>query len=169
LEDIIKQKVVIDIDTAPNWDNVSSGICVVANQDIIILLNFNEESGEFDGFSIFKNTDFEKYRIWNKEDYVEIKNNNSYEILEKTKFDDFLDLETSLKKLKPELISIYTYDDENSFYVGRILSVNKDSVEIRLVDKESKWTDIEIIELNEISCIGFSSSYEMKLAKTLSN
>ena len=169
MEDIIKQKLVIDIDTPPNWDNVCSGICLVANQEIILLLNFNDESGEFDGFSIFKNTDFERYRIWNKEDYFELKNDNSFKLLEKTNFDDFIDFKTSFNLLSTELVSIYTYTDEDSFYVGRILSINKDSVEIKLIDKESKWTDIETIALDEISCVEFRSSYEMELTKVINN
>ena len=143
LKDIIKQKLVIDIDTAPNWDKVYSGKCLVANSEIILLLNFNDETGEFDGFSILKNKDFEKYRVWEKEDYAELKNDNSVEQIKGINIDNFCDLKSSLNYLKSELIAIYTYDDEDSYFVGKILSINDSSIELKLINKDSKWTNKE--------------------------
>lgn len=167
MKDIIKQKLVIDIDTAPNWDKVYSGICLVANSEIVLLLNFNEETAEFDGFTIVKNKDFEKYRVWEKEDYAELKNDNSTELLKGINIENFSDLKSSLKHLISELIAIYTYDDEDSYLVGKILSINDSSIELKLIDKDSKWTGKEKIKIEEISYVGFRTSYETKLIKNV--
>lgn len=167
MEEIIKQRIIIDIDTAPNWNKVYSGICLVANSEIIMLLNFNEENGEFDGFSILKNKDFEKYRTWDKEDYKELINDNSAEKLCEIKSNEFLDLRTSFENLKNELIAIFTYNDEESYYVGRIISINQKSLELEKIDKKSNWVGKELIEFEDISYIGFRTEYELKLSKNV--
>ncbi|MBU0941736.1 MAG: hypothetical protein KKD36_09930 [Bacteroidetes bacterium] len=165
LEDIIKQKKIIDIDLAPNSDNVFTGMCLVANSKILMLLNLDDENGEFDGFIIVQNEDVEKYREWEKDDYSELKNDNSESLISNIELKNFADLESSLKNLTSELVSLFTYEDENSFFVGKILSVNNDSVELHLVDEDSNWKDIKTIKLSEISFLGFETEYERKINK----
>jgi hypothetical protein len=168
LEDIIKQKLVIDIDTAPNWDNVYSGICLVANPGILVLLNFNDDTGQFDGFSMLKGKDSEKYRIWDKEDYQDLKNNNSEELLKDFTVEHFTDFKNSLNNLKSELIAVYTYDDQESYYVGKIVSLDDETLEIHLLNENSEWMETEKINYDEISYIGFKASYEQELLKNAS-
>ena len=165
MEDIIKQKLVIDIDTAPNWDNVYSGICLIANAEIVLLLNFNEDTGEFDGFSILKSKDAQKYRIWEKEEYQELKNNNSEALLKDFTAEHFTDFKTALNHLKTELIAVYTYDDQEAYYVGKLITSDADVVELQLLNENSEWVNIEKINPNEISYIGFKTSYEQELLK----
>lgn len=167
MKDIIKQKLLIDIDTAPNWKKVYSGICLLVNSEIILLLNFNDETSEFDGYSILKNKDFKKYRVWEKEDYTKLKNDNSTELIKEIEIEDFSDLLSSLRNLMTELIAIFTYDDEESYYVGKILSINDSMIELKLIDEDSKWVDTEIINLEEISYVGFRTSYETELIKNV--
>jgi hypothetical protein len=167
LEEIIKQKLIIDIDTAPNWDKVYSGICLALNQEIILLLNYNDDTFEFDGFSILKVKDFEKYRVWEKEDYKELKNDNSKEQIKDLNLEMFTDLKTSLTNLKPELIAIYTYDDENSYFVGKIENFEGEMIDLKLISENSEWLDNRKIDLNEISYIGFRTSYEKELIKNV--
>lgn len=165
MEDIIKNKQIIDIDTAPNTDNVYTGMCLVANREILMLLNFNEDKGEFDGYTIVQDKDVEKYRIWEEDEYSELKNDNSEELIANLNLNNFLNLETSLKSLISEFVAIFTYDDEDTFFVGKVISVNNDSVELHLVDKDAKWFDIEVIKLNDISYLGFDTLYEREIKK----
>ncbi len=167
LEDISKQRLIIDIDTAPNTDNVYSGMCLLANSNIVMLLNFNEENGEFDGFTIVKNKDVEKYRTWEEDEYLELKNDNSQSLTSNIDLKKFSDLETSLKSLISEFVAIFTYDDENEYFVGKILSVNSNSVELHLVDEDAKWCEIEVVKLSDISYLGFDTSYEKDLKKNV--
>lgn len=79
MEEIAEQRLIIDIDLAPNVDAVYTGKCIVANSEIVMLLNFDEENEKFDGYTIVKNSDVEKYRTWQEEDYTD-KNNKKYDI-----------------------------------------------------------------------------------------
>jgi hypothetical protein len=165
LEDNIKYKQIIDIDTAPNNDKVYSGMYLLSNSKIVMILNFDEENGEFNGFTIVQYKDIEKYRLWIEDEYSEIKNDNSEYLINKIDFSNFIDLESSLNSLISEFVAIFTYDDENNYFVGRVLTVKKDFVELHLVDEDGKWSNIEIIKLCEISYLGFDTSYEREIKK----
>lgn len=167
MEEIAEQRLIIDIDLAPNADAVYTGKCIVANSEIVMLLNFDEENEKFDGYTIVKNSDVEKYRTWQEEDYTELKNDNSESLLANINLKDFKDLEKSLKSLVSEIVSIFTYDNEDSFFVGKILWVTNDSVELHLIDEDSNWSENEIIKLNDISYLGFETEYERKIKKPL--
>ena len=80
---------------------------------------------------------------------------------------DFTDLEKSLKSLVSEVVSIFTYDNEDSFFVGKILWVTNDSVELHLIDEDSNWSENEIIKLNDISYLGFNTEYEREIKKNM--
>ena len=167
MEEIAEQRLIIDIDLAPNVDAVYTGKCIVANSEIVMLLNFNEENEKFDGYIIVKNSDVEKYRTWQEEDYTELKNDNSESLLANINLKDFTDLEKSLKSLVSEIVSIFTYDNEDSFFVGKILWVTNDSVGLHLIDEDSNSSENEIIKLNDISYLGFNTEYEREIKKNM--
>jgi hypothetical protein len=167
MEEIAEKRLIIDIDLAPNVDDVYTGKCLVANSEIVMLLNFDEENGKFDGFTIVKNSDVEKYRTWEEKDYAELKNDNSESLIADINLNDFADLEKSLKSLVSEIVSIFAYDDKDSFLVGKILWATNDSVELHLVDEDSHWSENEIIKLSDISYLGFDTEYERKIKKNV--
>lgn len=169
LEDTIKTKQLIDIDLAPNQDEVYSGRCLVANSEIVMLLNFDEDNGEFDGFTILRNKDVEKYRIWDEDEYSDLKQDNSSDFLSAIDTNDFQDLAGSLKHLTSEFVAIFIYGEEDDFVVGKVLSVEQDSVELHLVDIDANWSDIEVINLNVISYLGFNTEYEREIKEKLEN
>ncbi|HEX8013633.1 MAG TPA: hypothetical protein VF465_00240 [Flavobacterium sp.] len=167
MEDLAKKRFVIDVYLTPTVDAVYTGMCLIANLEIIMLLSFDEEKGEFDGFTIVKNNDVEKYRTWNRNDYLELKNDNSKDLIEKIDLDKFLDIKSSLKSLTSKLVTLFTYGDEDSFYLAKILSVKNDCVELLLVDQYSVCNEIKVIKINDISYIGFDTQYERKYSKVL--
>ena len=167
MEEIAEQRLIIDIDLAPNVDDVYTGKCLVANSEIVMLLNFDEENGKFDGYTIVKNSDVEKYRTWEEKDYAELKNDNSENLVANINLNDFTDLENSLKSLVSEIVSIFTYDDEDSFLVGKILWTTNDLVELHLIDEDSNWSENEIIKLSDISYFGFGTEYEREIKKNV--
>lgn len=167
MEELAEQRLIIDIDLAPNVDDVYTGKCLIANSEIVMLLNFDEENGEFDGFTIVKNSDVEKYRTWEEEDYAELKNDNSESLIANIELSKFTDLESSLKSLNSKFVAVFTYDDDDDFFVGKVFSVNNDSVELYLVDEDSKWTDIEVVKFSDISYLGFDTEYEREIQKNV--
>lgn len=167
MEEIAEKRLIIDIDLAPNVDDVYTGKCLIANSEIVMLLNFDEENGKFDGYTIVKNSDVEKYRTWEEKDYAELKNDNSESLVANINLNDFTDLEKSLKSLVSEIVSIFAYDDDDSFLVGKILWATNDSVELHLIDEDSNWSENEIIKLSDISYLGFDTEYERKIKKNV--
>ncbi|MBF4465001.1 hypothetical protein [Flavobacterium sp. LC2016-12] len=167
MEEIAEQRLIIDIELAPNVDDVYTGKCLVANSEIVMLLNFDEENGEFDGYTIVKNSDVEKYRTWEEKNYAELKKDNSESLIANINLNEFKDLEKSLKSLVSEIVSIFTYDDDDSFLVGKILWATNDSVELHLIDEDSNWSENEIIKLSDISYLGFDTEYERKIKKNV--
>ncbi|WP_269234221.1 hypothetical protein [Flavobacterium flavigenum] len=167
MEDLAEKRLIIDIDLAPNVDAVYTGMCLIANSEIMLLLNFDEAKGEFDGFTIVKNNDVEKYCTWNEDNYLELKNDNSKDLIAKIDLNKFLDIATSLKSLKSKLVSIFTYGNEDSFYLAKILSVKNECVELHLLDEDSNWIDIKVIKFSDINYIGFDTQYERKYIKAL--
>jgi hypothetical protein len=134
-----------------------------------MLLNFDEENGKIDGYTIVKNSDVEKYRIWQDKDYAEVKNDNSESLIAKINLNDFTDLEESLNSLVSEIVSIFAYNDEDSFLVGKILWVKNDSVELQLIDEDSNWSENVLIKLSDISYLGFETEYEREINKNVVN
>lgn len=167
MEEIAEEKLIIDIDLAPKVDNVYTGKCLVANSEIVLLLNFNEENGAFDGFTIVKSSDVEKYRIWEENDYLELRKDNSESLIANIAVNKFVDLESSLKALISEFVAIFTYEDENEFFVGKVLSVNNDLVELHLIDENSEWSEVQKIQLSDISYLGFDTEYERGIKKNM--
>ncbi len=167
MEPFIRDKIIIDIDTAPNWDKVYSGICLVANENFILFINFDFEKGEFDGYSLLKNQDFEQYRLWEEEDYKDLKNDNSQEFLNAIDLEKFSDFDSALDYLQGEIIAFYTFEDLDTFYVGKLLSTNENSIKVNLIDTEAQWIGKEVIRRKDISYLGFSSSYEKEICEKL--
>ena len=98
---------------------------------------------------------------------MELKNDNSKSFLANIDLNRFTDLQSSLRSLTSEFVAIFTYDDVNAYFVGKVLEVNNDSVKLYLVDKDSKWTDIEVIKFSDISYLGFDTEYEREIKNNL--
>lgn len=167
MEELAEKRLIIDIDLAPNVDDVYTGKCLVANSHIVMLLNFDEANAEFDGFTIVKNSDVEKYRNWEEDEYAELKNDNSESLIATIELNKFTDLESSMTSLIDKFVSLFTYDDDDVFVVGKVLSVDYDSVELHLVDKHFIWSGIKVKKFSDISYIGFDTQYERKTREKL--
>ena len=72
----------IDIKTSSRADEKEYfGLCIAYNEEILVLLNFNEETLVYDGFTIFRNFDVEFYREWDSVDFAKLKQDNSEALL----------------------------------------------------------------------------------------
>ena len=161
MKELIKNRTPIDIDLSPNRDKVYTGICLKSNDEIFILNCFNEETQEFDGYAIIREYEIEKYREWDKEEIKEIKNNNSSDFINKLPLDKMNNMFECLSQLQNEkLVAIFTESDDDSYFVGQIKSLSENNLELKLLDENAKWTGREKIKINEITYIGFDTSYE---------
>ena len=156
----IQKKLIIDIDMFPNWNHIYCGICLLMNDEIIVMLNFNEDVGSFDGYTILKNKDLSKFRYWESQEYAQLKNDNKEELINAINTEHYSNLITALSHLSHELISIFTYDNTESYFVGQIEKINPKSVQLKLINEGSEWIVSKKIKLDKISYIGFRTSYE---------
>ena len=164
MKETIKNRIPIHVDLAPNRDEVYSGICLKSNDDIFIFICFNEETKEFDGFAIIRNYEIDKYREWDKEELNEIKNDNSSDFINKLPLDKMNNMFECLTELENEkLIAIFNESDDDSYFVGRIENLSKNEVELKLLDEDSEWIGNEKVKIEEITYIGFRTSYEKEL------
>ncbi len=170
MKEAIKNIIPIDIDLLPVRDEVYSGVCLKANGEIFVLVNFNEEKGEFNGFTILRDNEINKYRYWDDEELEEIKNNNLNQFLNVLPLEKMSTFQNCLKMLiDKDLVSIFTKDDNNSFFVGRILALTHKTVDLKLLDSNANWIDEIKLKIEDINYIGFNTTYEEELIKTLHN
>ena len=125
---------------------------------------FNDETKEYDGFAIIRNFEIDKYREWDEEELSEIENNNYAEFIGKLQLEKMNNMFESLSELKNEkLIAIFKESDDDSYFVGRIENLSENKVELKLLNEDAEWIGNEKIKIEEITYIGFRTSYEKEL------
>jgi hypothetical protein len=167
MENLIKQQAIVDIDTSPKWEMISTGICLLYNKNVVLLLNLNEDNLEFDGYTVLRGWDFEQFRAWDENEVKTIKNNNSSELISNINLDHFSNFQTTLENLKGELVAIFLYGDTETYYVGKVVDVSNKDLLMLPIDEDSNWLDLETIKLKEVSYIGFGTKYEKGLLENL--
>jgi len=140
-------------------------MCIVHNVEILVLLNFNKEISVYDGFTIFRNDDVEFYREWDTEDLAEIQLDNSKILLNEIDLTGFTSFESSLHQLDSKLIAVFTDDDFDSYYVGKIESINDNILSLQLISEKAEWLDLIELDIETIWYVGLDSVYEKQLMK----
>ncbi|QJP34543.1 hypothetical protein F0365_09105 [Nonlabens sp. Ci31] len=165
MQETIKNRIPIHIDLAPNRDKLYSGIGLKSNDEIFIFVCFNDETNEFEGYAIVRNYEIDKYREWDEEELGEIENDNSDDLINELRLEKMNNMLECLSELKSDkLIAIYTESDDKSYYVGKIENLTEKKVELKLLDEDAEWIENKIINIKEITYIGFRSNYERELA-----
>lgn len=164
MQETIKNRIPIHVDLQPNRDELYSGICLKSNDKIFVFVCFNDETKEFDGYAIIRNYEIDKYREWDEEELSEIENNNYAEFIGKLPLEKMNNMFECLSELKNEkLIAIFKESDDDSYYVGRIENLSENKVELKLLNEDAEWIGNEKIKIEEITYIGFRTSYEKEL------
>lgn len=170
MEKAIKNRIPIHVDLQPNRDEVYSGICLKDNKEVFIFICFNEDTKEFDGYAILHSNEIERYRYWDKEELDEIINDNHSDFIGKLPLDKMNSFFECLDSLREkELIAIFTADDNDSYYVGKIENLTDTDLKLKLINESSEWLDSKDIKIKDITYIGFDTSYETELIKTFYN
>ncbi len=156
----------IDIKTSSRADEKEYfGLCIAYNEEILVLLNFNEETSVYDGFTIFRNYDVEFYREWDSVDFAKLKQDNSEALLNDIDLSCIKSFESAFQYLNSKLIAVYTYNDLESYYVGKVESLIGNELSLQLITKEAEWIDFIKLNIESIWYIGFDSTYEKQLIK----
>ena len=153
-----------DIDFLPNRDLLYSGYCVKQNRQVLVLVNYDTKTKRFDGFTVFRPKEITKYRFWTKAETQKIKKDNRKEIISLLSVDKVNTFYSCLKSLdKDSLVSIFTDNLTNEYYVAKITSLSRDSVTLKLIDQNSKWTNTKTLRLSDINYFSFLTKYEKQL------
>lgn len=164
MKNAIENRIPIHIDLAPNRDEMYSGISLKSNRKVNVLISFNDESHEFDGYAIIRDYEINKFRYWDDDELGEIKNNNYKDFENKLPIDKMNTLYDCLFHLKDKaLITIFTEEDDESFYVGRIEELLEKEVHLKLMNESAEWVENHKIAIDQITYIGFDSSFEKEL------
>jgi len=165
MKKLIQKKTPIDVDLSPNRNIIYSGVGLKLTDKIYIFVNFNRDTKEFDGYAIIRSFEIKMYREWSEEELNDIKNNNLSDYLGKLPLLKMNNMFESLSELKKEniLISVFIAPDDDSFYVGKIFEISKKTIELKLLSEEAEWLYHKTINIDDITYIGFDSSYEKSL------
>ena len=127
----------IDIDFFPTRNLMYTGFCIKHTKRIIILINFDKHKKTFDGYSVFKSEEINKYRLWNKKDEKNIKNNNLKKFVNLKKLAKMKTFYSVLNSLeKDEFIAFFTKENLKEYGVGKILKVGKEFIHLKYIDKK---------------------------------
>jgi hypothetical protein len=154
----------IDIALDKQKEIVFSGIELYSNDEILVFINFNEESAEYDGYSVFRIKDIYAYSEWTQEDFDEVKKDNSWYFKNKLKINGEQSFKSILKRSSDlGLIAFFTDIADEDYYVGKLNSIKGDEVVFNLIDEDKDWMGIKKINIDEICYFGFATTYEIEL------
>jgi hypothetical protein len=154
----------VDIDFLPNRDLLYSGYCIKQSRQVLILVNYDTRTKRFDGFTVFRPKEITKYRFWTKAEIEKIKKDNRKELVSLLSVDKMNTFYSCLKSLdKDTLVSFFTDNITKEYSVAKITKLTRESVTLKLIDQNSKWTTAKTLRLADINYFSFMTKYEQKL------
>ena len=154
----------VDIDFLPNRDLLYSGYCIKQSRQVLILVNYDTRTKRFDGFTVFRPKEITKYRFWTKAEIEKIKKDNRKELVSLLSVDKMNTFYSCLKSLdKDTLVSFFTDNITKEYSVAKITKLTRESVTLKLIDQNSKWTTTKTLRLADINYFSFMTKYEQKL------
>lgn len=156
----------IDIDFAPVKKMIYCGYCIKQSNQLIILMNFNSRSKQFDGFTVFRPKDITRYRYWSKSEIKEIKKDNRSDLLSLLDVKKMKSFYSCLKYIDNNiLVAIYTNNNIDEYFVAKVIKLNRNSVKLKLINQNSQWKGSVKLLLSDIDFFGFLTKYEILLLK----
>lgn len=145
---------------------LSSGVCILDGRQTFVMVCFNHATKRFDGFAIFRTSEVGAYRYWDKEMLQKVKKNNWKDYLLKINLESMKTFYSGLKNLpSEELVAVFTNKNTEEYYVGKVHSISRDTVTLRLIDESARWINLKKIKIKDIDHFSFGTKYELKLAK----
>jgi hypothetical protein len=161
----MKLNKLIDIDLSPTRDILYSGLCLKENRHVFILVNYDIKTKCFDGFSVFRAKEISKYRNWTRNEISKIKKDNRGDFKSALPIENMNTFYSTLKYLdKGMLISIFTDNLNDEYFVAKIISLTKDAIALKLIDQNGKFIRTKRLKLADINYFSFLTSYEKQLA-----
>lgn len=164
LQAIIQQQTVIEIST---FDDrlLYSGACLRADEELWIIVNFEEEKGCFDGYTVFRNDDVDAYFV-DEEEPVAVPQNNLQEYADLRRFGSFSTFEDFFRSVSAtHLVAIFDEVAVDSYYVGKVLSAGPEDFEVQLYTEEGEKGSLVRMAFSELKYFSFDTKYDRALAE----
>ena len=156
----------MDIDFYPNQDMIWSGVCILKRRQIFVIVCFNHATKRYDGIAVFRSREITAYRYWDKKRLSTLKKNNCKDFLSLIHPERMKTFYSGLKSLPPgTLIAVFTGKKTGKYIVGKVHSISRDIVTLRLIDEKARWTQLKTINIREIDYFSYGTQYEQKLAQ----
>lgn len=128
------------------------------------MINYNEDVGNFDGYTILHGNEIQEYRLWDKQDLKDFEDYNIKDFDYKLPLEKMQTFYACLEVLKEKpLIALFTRNEQNHFFVGKIVQLTKKEVTLKLIDTGGNWAEEQVVYVKDIAYLGFDTSYEKAL------
>lgn len=162
----IERRLPIDIDLYPAHDVIYSGVCIKQNRHVFILVNYNSKTQKFDGYTIFRNKEISKYRLWNSDELAKANRRTLRAYLGVLSLGKMNTLQSCLREASQMgPVALFTGKDESSYYETCLTSLDRDTARFRLLRPHGQRPRYLKTTIGKIHYIAFDSSEERKLRK----
>lgn len=101
---------------------------------------------------------------------LEIKNNNITQFTKKLTIKNLNTYYSWFKGLlNKELVAFFVNNDIKSYYVGKIQSVDRNNITVKIVDIKGSWRKTKTFKISNIIYFSFRTQYEIRISKKLKN
>ncbi len=142
-----------------------TGICLLASKKIVVIVNYNNKLKIFDGFSIFRNENFDSFETWKKK-WIKYNYDNSMDFIKRYNVNKLRTFYSWFKQLANKgFVAFFTDNDLKTYYVGKITEVDAKKIKVNLVDKKGNFISRKVFNIVNINYFSFDTGYETKLFK----
>lgn len=156
----------IDVNFEKDSDKVFEGAFIKATVGLYVMMQFDPDHGRFEGIVVFRNRLVKQWRTWLKREEKRIKLDNRQELMGQYDFARMKTFYSVLQQLSSrELVGVYTDPQWASFYVGKVLRLDRSAVLLRLVTTNGTWSNRKKFALADIHHMVLGDSYEKGLMR----
>lgn len=166
MKNAIKNEIPVEI-TISDGERVYVGICLKETPELLVLVNLDVDMKGYTGVSIILSEDIESFRyIDDVEEIVSLNLDQVGAYRNRLPLNKIEDMKSAIKNLSDEpLMALYTVDDSDSYFVGKVEKTNKSIFEFKTVDPDGNWSEVLEIAYDGVTYIGFDTDYERGLLK----
>jgi len=156
----------LDIDLAPARDVVYSGVCLKHNRYLCILANYDSRARAFDRYSVVRTREISQFRPWTVQEQLRVRSSVLPASLSQQDIVAMNSFYSALKRAAQiGLIAFYEPGDDDAYFVGRLISLDRTRAKFRLVDVDGVWTRRVATRLSELTHFSFDTKYERRLER----
>jgi hypothetical protein len=154
----------IEFDLLPSRDLIYSGICIKKNRHIAILVNYSDETKMFDGYTVLRTREISRYHLWDSKEKAKANRDSLRLYIDRLPLERMNTIYSCLREASQiGLIAFYTGNDDSSYYVGHLTSIDRHFARFRLIRLRNPRPKYLKIRIDDINYFSFDTLYEREL------